>query len=88
MGERDRLSRFDFEAGSIQGVQMSINNAEFTALENAVNRALDEIDRLRSENAELRAALEMIARSDCVADDLKSANDLRAIANGVLEKSC
>lgn len=39
---------------------MSINNAEFTALENAVNRALEEIDRLRSANAELRAALETL----------------------------
>jgi hypothetical protein len=60
MGERDRLPHSYFEAGSIQGDQMSINNAEFTALENAVNRALDEIDRLRSENAELRAALETL----------------------------
>lgn len=56
----DALHRSHHQAGSIQGAQMSINNAEFTALENAVNRALEEIDRLRSANAELRAVLETL----------------------------
>ncbi len=61
MGEHDRLSRADIEAGSIQGDEMNeqLANIKVLAANMITNRDM-QIARLERENAELRAALETL----------------------------
>lgn len=82
MGERDRLSRADIEAGSIQGDEMNeqLANIKVLAANMITNRDM-QIARLERENAELRAALEYIATGG------EDWNDCARKARAILERT-
>lgn len=82
MGERDRLSRFDLEAGSIKGGEMNEQLAIIKRVAGTLIASRDnEIARLESENAELRAALEYIATGG------EDWNDCARKARAILERT-
>lgn len=102
MGECNRLSRFDIEAGSIQGGEMTRSPltdaaaiAEYeddiamatTFLTLAENQEL-ECSRLRSENAELRAALrEYLFAGIGNSTNFETQANARNMAREVLERT-
>ena len=88
MGERDRLSRADIEAGAIQGDEMNEQLATIKRVADTLIATRDkEIDRLRSENSELRAALLELMFAEKLDDDNPRLLEARKQARAILERT-